>query len=63
MSHDAQELLQKAQPLPYHERAELAGNLIGSLETVADADVEAAWQQEVACRSDEVRAGKVNTVA
>ena len=63
MKHDAQELLQKALGLPESERAELAGNLIASLDTKADPDVDAAWQQEIARRAREVRSGEVETVS
>lgn len=63
MTHDAQELLQKALTLPDHERAELAGTLIASLDEVEDPNVEAAWQEEVARRSEEVRSGNVKTVS
>ena len=62
MTHEAEELLQKALSLPDNERAELAGNLIASLDSNIDPDVDAAWQQEVARRWDEVRSGKVTTV-
>jgi putative addiction module component (TIGR02574 family) len=62
MTEEAQKLLQKALSLPDHERAELAGNLLSSLETAVDADVDAAWQQEVSRRADEARSGKVKTV-
>jgi putative addiction module component (TIGR02574 family) len=61
MTEEAQKLFQKALSLPDHERAELAGNLLSSLETAVDPDVDAAWQQEVSRRADEVRSGKVKT--
>ncbi len=48
MTQEAHELLQKALALPENERAELAGNLIASLDETVDQDVDAAWQQEVA---------------
>ena len=62
MTHDAQKLLQKALTLPDNERAELAGNLIASLDTVTDPDADAAWQQEIARRSEEIQTGRVKTV-
>lgn len=62
MTQEGQELLQKALALPENERAELAGNLISSLDTSVDADVDAAWQQEVARRAQEVSSGKVATI-
>jgi putative addiction module component (TIGR02574 family) len=63
MTEEAQELLQKALSLSDEERAELAGNLISSLDQRVDPDVDTAWQQEVIRRSEEIRSGKVNTVA
>ena len=62
MTHEGQELLQKALTLSDNERAELAGNLIASLDTTVDPDVDAAWQQEVTRRAHEVRSGKIKTV-
>jgi putative addiction module component (TIGR02574 family) len=63
MTHDAQELLQKALTLPDNERAELAGNLIASLDATIDPDVDAAWQKEIARRFQEVQSGQVQTVS
>ena len=63
MTQEARELLQKALALPDNERAELAGNLISSLETTVDPDVDAAWQQEVVRRLHEVQSGKVETIS
>src|SRR5689334_21055321 len=63
MTQEAHELLQKALALPENERAELAGNLISSLDATVDQDVDVAWQQEVTRRLDEVQSGEVKTVA
>jgi putative addiction module component (TIGR02574 family) len=63
MTGDAQELLQKALSLPENERAELAGSLIASLDQVVDTDSDVAWQEEVARRAAELRAGKVITTS
>jgi putative addiction module component (TIGR02574 family) len=63
MTHDTQELLQKALTLPDKERAELAGNLIASLDAIQDPDVDAAWQEEIAHRLHEVQSGQVKTVS
>jgi putative addiction module component (TIGR02574 family) len=63
MTGPAHELLQKALALSDAERAELAGNLIASLDAVQDPDVDATWQDEVARRFREVQAGKVKTVS
>jgi putative addiction module component (TIGR02574 family) len=63
MTHDTQELLRKALTLPDKERAELAGNLIASLDAVQDPDVDAVWQEEIARRLHEVESGDVKTVS
>jgi putative addiction module component (TIGR02574 family) len=63
MTHEAHELLEKALALPENDRAELAGNLISSLDTTIDQDADAAWQQEVARRLQEVQSRKVKTVS
>jgi putative addiction module component (TIGR02574 family) len=62
MTQEAHELLRKALALPDKERAELAGNLISSLDATVDQDVDAAWQEEVARRLHDVQSGKVDTV-
>jgi len=41
----------------------LAGNLIASLDTAVDPDADAAWQEEVARRLQDVRSGKVTTIS
>jgi putative addiction module component (TIGR02574 family) len=63
MTRDGQELLQKALTLPDDERAELAGNLIASLDRIIDHDVDAAWQKEIARRFHELPSGQVQTVS
>ncbi len=63
MTQEALELLQKALALPDNERAELAGNLVSSLDATVDPDVEAAWQQEVVRRLHEVQSGKAGTIS
>jgi putative addiction module component (TIGR02574 family) len=63
MMQEAQELLKKALALPDKERADLAGNLIDSLDDTVDEDAEAAWQAEIVRRLEEVRSGKVKTTS
>jgi putative addiction module component (TIGR02574 family) len=58
---EARELLKKALALPDKERADLAGSLIESLDDTIDEDAEAAWQEEILRRLEEVRSGKVKT--
>jgi putative addiction module component (TIGR02574 family) len=62
MTHKAHELLEKALALPENERAELAGRLLSSLDATVDPDADAAWQQELVRRKQEVESGKVATV-
>ncbi len=57
MSGQSQALLEQALKLPVNERAELAEQLLRSLDPVADQDVEAAWQKEVQRRLSEVERG------
>lgn len=59
MMQEAQELLKKALALPDKERADMAGTLIDSLDQTVDENAEAAWQDELARRLEEVRSGKV----
>jgi putative addiction module component (TIGR02574 family) len=59
---EARELLKQALTLPDEERAELAASLIDSLDTTVDNNVEAAWQEEIARRLDEMESGKVKGI-
>jgi len=63
MMQEAQELLKKALTLPDKERADMAGSLIDSLDRTVDENAEAAWQEEIARRLEEVRAGTVKTTS
>ncbi len=60
---EAQELLKKALTLPDKERADMAGSLIDSLDHTVDENAEAAWQEEIVRRLEEVRAGTVKTTS
>jgi putative addiction module component (TIGR02574 family) len=62
MRRDAANLLQDALDLPEDERAEIAGALLESLEPAPEADIEAAWRQEVAARVAALEAGEVETI-
>jgi putative addiction module component (TIGR02574 family) len=61
MTQETQELLKKALAPPEKERADLAGNLIESLDQTVDENAEATWQKETLRRLEEVRSGKVTT--
>jgi len=62
MAPDIDELRKQVMSLPEEARADLASSLIDSLDQTVDEDVEAAWQEEIARRIDELEAGKVTTI-
>lgn len=62
MTHEVSELLQKALALSEQERAELASTLIDSLDPITDDNVEAAWQEEITRRIQDLRSGKAKTI-
>ena len=62
MTQEAAELLKKALALPAPERADLASTLIDSLDATVDENVEAAWQEEIRQRIDDLRSGKVTAI-
>jgi putative addiction module component (TIGR02574 family) len=62
MTQEVAELLKKALALTESERADLACTLIESLDPSVDENVEAAWQDEIRRRVEELRSGKVKTI-
>lgn len=63
MSPDVSELLKKALALPPEARAALADSLLESLnEEPADEGVEAAWEEEIKRRIEELDSGKVKPI-
>jgi putative addiction module component (TIGR02574 family) len=63
MSPDVFELLKKALALPPEARAALAGSLLESLDDEpADEGVEAAWNEEIKRRIEEIDSGKVQMI-
>ena len=58
MARSIQELLREASQLSENDRVELAGRLIQSLEGPPDADVEAAWAEEIERRIRDLDEGK-----
>ena len=62
MPSKANEVLEQALRLPPKQRAQVARKIISSLEPESDADVEIAWQKEVARRLAEVKSGGVKLV-
>jgi len=61
MTSETSELLRRALALPVEERTALANTLLDSLET-AESSVQEAWDEEVARRIDDLKAGKAVTV-
>ncbi len=61
MSPDVSDLLRRVLALPVDERAALANTLLDSLEA-ADHSVQEAWDEEVARRMEDLKAGKSVTV-
>ena len=63
MSPDVSELLKKALALPPEARAALAGSILESLDDEpADKGVEAAWNDEIKRRIEEIDSGKVQMI-
>ena len=58
MSKTGQKVLDEALQLELSERAELAAELLASLDGEPDEDVEAAWAAEVERRAARARAGE-----
>jgi putative addiction module component (TIGR02574 family) len=61
MNPEVSDLLKRALALPPDERTALANTLLDSLEA-ADESVQAAWDEEVARRMQDLQAGKAVTV-
>lgn len=62
MTQETNDVLKRALALPAEDRAELAGSLLESLDVGQDPDAEAAWQQEVARRIQDLDSGKVTAI-
>lgn len=63
MTRESAELLKRALNLPANERAELADFLIESLEQSSDASVQAAWDDEILRRMQDLESGRVKAVS
>ncbi len=58
MSKTGQKVLDEALRLELSERAELAAELLASLDGEPDEDVEAAWAAEIERRAERARSGE-----
>jgi putative addiction module component (TIGR02574 family) len=59
---DRKQLLAEALRLSDEERADLAGDLIQSLDREVDADAEAAWSEETRARIGRLNSGSATTI-
>lgn len=62
MTEKSQVVLKEALKLTANERAEVAEQLIASLDEAADTDVEQAWQEEVQRRLQQLERGEVKAI-
>jgi putative addiction module component (TIGR02574 family) len=62
MTISVEELVKRARALSPQDRARLAEELLASLDEESDADAEAAWEQEIARRVDEIKAGRATLI-
>lgn len=63
MTGKASQVLQEALELPTNERAEIAAELMASLDGESDADVEQAWAIEIQRRAERAAAGFSSSAA
>jgi len=62
MTEKSQVVLEEALKLTPTERAEVAEQLIASLDEAPETDVERAWQEEIQKRLQQIERGEVKTI-
>ncbi len=62
MSDKSKVVLEEALKLTVNERAEVAEQLIASLDEAPDTDAEQAWQEEIQRRLQQIDRGEVKTI-
>ena len=62
MTEKSQVVLEEALKLTANERAEVAEQLIASLDEAPDTHVEQAWQEEIQKRLQQIERGEVKTI-
>jgi putative addiction module component (TIGR02574 family) len=62
MTEKSQVVLEEALKLTANERAEVAEQLIASLDEAPDTNVEQAWQEEIQKRLQQIERGEVKTI-
>jgi putative addiction module component (TIGR02574 family) len=63
MTRRTAEIVRAAVKLPEEERVQVLEELLASLETVSDKDVDAAWAAEIERRSHELKKGSVQSIS
>lgn len=63
MTLSSKQLIHEALQLPSKERANIAEELIASLDTVTDMGVEQAWQKEVEKRIREIDQNQIKMIS
>jgi putative addiction module component (TIGR02574 family) len=62
MTTSVEDLVKRARALSPQDRARLAEELLASLDEESDVDAETAWEQEIARRVYEIKAGRANLI-
>lgn len=62
MSDLTDELVERARALPAEDRARLAEELLASLHEDGDSEVEAAWDEEIRRRIEEIESGNAKLI-
>ena len=58
MTSPVEDLVQRARALSLQDRARLAEELLASLDEESDSEAEAAWEQEIGRRVEDIKAGR-----
>lgn len=62
MTTSVEDLVKRARALSPQDRARLAEELLASLDEESDADAETGWEQEIARRVGEIKAGRAKLI-
>ncbi len=62
MTRAAKDIVKAAIQLPENERVQVVEQLLASLETTIDEDVDAAWAAEIERRSRQIKEGTVSLI-
>lgn len=62
MSRDVKDIAAEALQLPLEARAELAGQLLDSLDDLSEGEIEQLWAAEAERRYSEYKAGRIEAI-